>query len=160
MEIKPDTDRSLEDTVTQAVAISQIFKETVRLNVNGTIITIKPTNTELIFAATLQELKLKLDSPLTIEKAKSKREVAQISMANKLKQVCPPYVTFRLDGWEKTENVESWTAYFLVADKPLEGITVGRSKKLGRPYIGSDTAELTRENLDHCIQDRLEGRQA
>jgi len=79
------------------------------------------------------------------------REKRQAEMEEAIRKVCPPYIKFHLDEWDKTDKVESWSLNLSFMAQRLGAVPVGFSEKLGRIYLSHDAAELTREELDHNI---------
>jgi hypothetical protein len=82
----------------------------------------------------------------------SDREERQAEMEAAIREVCPPYITFYLDEWNKTDVVESWSLNLSFMNQRLGAVPIGFSTKLGRIWLSHDAAELTREEFDHNIR--------
>lgn len=88
MEIKPDVDITIEDVVTQAITIAQLFNEVVRLIVDGVEIEIRPHDMTQTRMSKLQELKARLGDHRVV--ARSLSEARQAVFEKALRKVCPP----------------------------------------------------------------------
>ena len=152
MKIQPNEGMTREYAVAQATLISKAFGETVQLELPEGI-TIISTQDDVIVDD--------MEAPVLDALAKWKQGVASKAdsmhlLAEAIRNVCPRYISFDMVTYDETELTETWKVEFQVGGKTTTGIEIGFSKALPYPYIGHDSAPLTRENLDNCLYQELE----
>jgi len=83
-------------------------------------------------------------------------KLLQVELELMLRRICPSYFTFTFDEWEKGESWESWEVRFMVGNAQIAALRLGWASEVAGAFVGENMLSLTRTNLEHCIQERID----